>query len=184
MVTSLFQGLNHPTYFPMQRYYPFACVGCGCLMIFKKKKPTSLFPHGFPIDWSLSFSITSPSSSSTCVHLQTQRAASTHGGSSTATATDTSAGDTRGRTPRRTAGSTAATWRASTARPSRTSSEVRGRGGREQARHRQCSVCKCFFVVVVVFFKWFFGTDYTAGNLELSRNGRCPIYFPAVLGNC
>ena len=39
MVTSLFQGLNHPTYFPMQHYYPFACVGCGCLMILKKKNP-------------------------------------------------------------------------------------------------------------------------------------------------
>lgn len=65
-----------------------------------------------------------------------------------ATATDTSAGDTPGRTPRRTAGSTAATWRASTAWPSRTSSEVRGRGGREQAWHRQCSVCKC----VLLFF--------------------------------
>lgn len=143
MVTSLFQGLNHPTAFPMQHYYPFACVGCGCLMI--KKKNMSLFPHGYPVDWSLSFSITSPSSSSTCMHLQTQRAASTHGGSSTATATDTSAGGTPGRTPRRTAGSTAATWRASTAWPSRTSSEVRGWGGQEQAWHRQCSVCECVF---------------------------------------
>lgn len=57
---------------------------------------------------------------------QTPRAATTPGGSSTATATVTSAGDTRGRMPRRTAGSTAATWPAFTAQPSRTSSEVSG----------------------------------------------------------
>lgn len=65
-------------------------------------------------------------------HLQTQRAASTRGGSSMATATGTSVGDTPGRTPRRTAGSTVATWLVSTAWPSRTSSEVGGGwGGRE-----------------------------------------------------
>lgn len=55
---------------------------------------------------------------------QIRRAATTPGGSSTATATVTSAGDTRGRTQRKTAGNTTATWRASTARPSRTLSEV------------------------------------------------------------
>lgn len=59
------------------------------------------------------------------VLLQTPRAASTCGRSSMATATDTSAADTLGRTLRRTAENTVVTWPASTAWLSRSSSEVR-----------------------------------------------------------
>lgn len=68
--------------------------------------------------------------SSTCrcllfyLPVQTPKAVSTRGGSFTATATDTSAADTLGRTQRRTAEITAATWPASTVQRSRTLSEV------------------------------------------------------------
>lgn len=57
---------------------------------------------------------------------QTSRAASTRGESFTATATGISAADTPGRMPRRTAGSTAVIWPASTLQQSRISSEVGG----------------------------------------------------------
>lgn len=71
-------------------------------------------------------------SQSHCLPPQTLRAVSTLGGSSMDTATGTSVGDTPGRTLRRTAESIMATWLASTAWQSITSSEVgAGWGGPE-----------------------------------------------------
>lgn len=75
--------------------------------------------------------------------LQTQRVVSTRGGSFTATATGISVADTPGRTPKRTAESTAAIWPASTAKPSRISSGVSAVG--RFGKHRKCKWC-CLFL--------------------------------------
>lgn len=76
---------------------------------------------------------------------QTPKAASTHGGSFMATATDISHADTPGRTLRKTAGSTMATLPVSTVWLSRTSSEV-SKEKRDNSRFgTECSSFWCCY---------------------------------------